>query len=92
VDHIRRVNLAEASFWQQSTGSRTADSTEILGFDCGGEQLVYEVCFSIGSLKEKSHKDLEFVKELLQLIEDHNIPAASPIEQRWTARSTAPMR
>eukprot|EP00597_Dinobryon_sp_UTEXLB2267_P011642 CAMPEP_0170132252 /NCGR_PEP_ID=MMETSP0020_2-20130122/23753_1 /TAXON_ID=98059 /ORGANISM="Dinobryon sp., Strain UTEXLB2267" /LENGTH=495 /DNA_ID=CAMNT_0010367523 /DNA_START=279 /DNA_END=1763 /DNA_ORIENTATION=+ len=91
VDHIRRVNQAEAAFWQQSTGSRTADSTEILGFDCGGEQLVYEVCFSIGSLKEQSHKDTAFVKELLQLIEDNNIPAACPIEQRWTARSTAPM-
>ena len=24
------------------------DSINILGYDCGGEQLVYEVCFPIG--------------------------------------------
>ena len=36
VDHIRRVNAAEAAFWARSRGVRVADSTEILGFDCGG--------------------------------------------------------
>ena len=36
VSHIRRVNAAEAAFWAKSSGVRVADSTEILGFDCGG--------------------------------------------------------
>jgi L-galactono-1,4-lactone dehydrogenase len=31
------------------------------------------------------------VKKLLKLLEDSKIPAPAPIEQRWTARSTAPM-
>eukprot|EP01035_Chromulina_nebulosa_P025219 gene25219-32909_t len=91
VAHIRRVNAAEAAFWAHSSGVRVADSTEILGFDCGGEQLVYEVCFPIGRLSEESNYDLTFVRELLQLVEQCGIPAASPIEQRWTARSTSPM-
>jgi L-galactono-1,4-lactone dehydrogenase len=29
---------------------------------------------------------------LLALIEQHQIPAASPIEQRWTSSSSSPMR
>ena len=36
-------------------------------------------------------KDVEFVKKLLAIIEENQIAAPSPIEQRWTARSTAPM-
>ena len=36
VAHIRRVNATEAAFWAHSSGVRVADSTEILGFDCGG--------------------------------------------------------
>ncbi len=43
TEHIKRVNRAEAEFWLRSSGERTADSTEILGFDCGGEQWVLEV-------------------------------------------------
>lgn len=41
--HVKAVNRAEAAYWRSSQGSREASSTEILGFDCGGEQLVYEV-------------------------------------------------
>ena len=37
------MNRAEEAYWKASEGSREADSTAILGFDCGGEQLVYEV-------------------------------------------------
>jgi len=31
-----------------NTITRVGDSTDILGFDCGGQQLVFEVCFSCG--------------------------------------------
>ena len=97
VELVKRINRAEAAFWASNAGVRIDDSTNILGFDCGGEQWVYEVCFPIGSLEQQpkegcsSGKDVEFVKKLLAIIEENGIAAPSPIEQRWTARSTAPM-
>ena len=101
LDHIKKVNKAEAEFWKASEGERMGDSTDILGFDCGGEQLVMEFCFPIGTLQQlegappstcvTEGKDLAFVQKLLALIEAAGIPAPSPIEQRWTASSTAYM-
>lgn len=35
-------------------------------------------------------KDLDYIEELLQLIEKEDIPAPAPIEQRWTAYSKSP--
>jgi L-galactono-1,4-lactone dehydrogenase len=52
--HIRAVNAAEADFWRRSCGTRVDDSTNILGFDCGGEQLVLEVCFPMAGGKTHS--------------------------------------
>jgi len=89
--HVKRVNEAEAEFWKLSTGERIADSTEILGFECGGRQWVLENCIPTGTLAEPSYADLEYLEEIKTLIEKHQIPAASPIEQRWTARSTSPL-
>lgn len=93
VGLIKRINAAEAAYWARSSGERIADSTDILGFDCGGEQFVFEVCFPIGSIDDNRNAltDLSFAKRLLALIEEHQIAAPSPIEQRWTARSTSPM-
>lgn len=101
VAHIKAVNAAEADFWRASSGTRVADSTEILGFDCGGEQLVYEVCVGMGPLSAEgtsSHateavepKDIALVRAMLAALEAAQVPAPSPIEQRWSARSTAPM-
>jgi L-galactono-1,4-lactone dehydrogenase len=101
LDHIKKVNKAEAEFWKASEGERLGDSTDILGFDCGGEQLVMEFCFPIGTLQQlegapsstcvTEGKDLAFVQRLLALIEAAGIPAPSPIEQRWTASSSAYM-
>jgi L-galactono-1,4-lactone dehydrogenase len=89
--HLQRVNQAEAGYWQAMTGSRLDDSTAILGFDCGGEQLVYEIVISIDSLSKSSYRDLDLVQKLLALIAASSLPAPCPIEQRWSARSTAPM-
>jgi L-galactono-1,4-lactone dehydrogenase len=93
--HIRRVNQAEAQFWDataRASVARVDDSTNILGFDCGGEQLVYEVCFPIGSLSGGgSGKDLAFVQSLIKTIEAKQLPAPCPIEQRWSASSSSPM-
>jgi L-galactono-1,4-lactone dehydrogenase len=87
LNHIKMVNKAEALFWRASEGIRQGDSTDILGFDCGGEQLVMEFCFPIGTLHEGGQtgvtdgKDLLFVQKLLTLVEKAGIPAASPVEQ-----------
>jgi L-galactono-1,4-lactone dehydrogenase len=91
MSHIRKVNHAESLYWQASNSDRIDDSTNILGFDCGGAQLVYEVCFNIGNLNDKSGKDIEFIQKLLILSEKYGIPCPSPIEQRWSARSTSPL-
>jgi len=89
--HVARVNQAEAEFWQLSAGERIADSTEILGFECGGVQWVLENCFPAGTISEPSMADVDYVVELMQTIEREQIAAASPIEQRWTSRSSSPM-
>ncbi|CAN0177714.1 unnamed protein product, partial [Phaeothamnion confervicola] len=47
--------------------------------------------FSAGTLTEPSRADLRYVEEALALIEANGIAAPSPIEQRWTATSSAPM-
>lgn len=91
VDLVKKLNKAEAVFWERSAGFNADDSTKILGFDCGGEQWVLEVCFPIGSLAQRTGKDLQFVQKLIRLIEDKQLPTPCPIEQRWTARSTSPM-
>ncbi len=97
LELVKRINKAEAAFWADSAGVRIEDSTNILGFDCGGEQWVYEVCLPMGTLKQQPKgccspgKDVEFVRKLLAIVEENGIAAPSPIEQRWTARSTAPM-
>jgi len=95
VAHVKAVNAAEAAFWRASTGTRVDDSTNVLGFNCGGEQWVYELCFPIGTAAEQhgsgGGKDLVFVKRVLDALEQAGVPAHSPIEQRWTARSKSPM-
>jgi L-galactono-1,4-lactone dehydrogenase len=66
-------------------------SDEILGFDCGGQQWVSKTCFPTGTLAKPSMKDLDYMENLLKLIEKEDIPAPAPIEQRWTASSKSPM-
>jgi len=91
LSHVREVNHAEAAYWEASSGRRIGDSVNVLGFDCGGQQWVLEVCIPIGELTHSSGRDLEFIAKLLAVIEEAQIPAHCPIEQRWTSRSTAAM-
>lgn len=91
VEHVIKVNQAEAEFWRKSEGYRVGWSDEILGFDCGGQQWVSETCFPAGTLAKPNMKDLDYIDKLKQLIEKQRIPAPAPIEQRWTARSNSPM-
>jgi len=90
-DHVAKVNRAEAEFWSLSTGERIADSTAILGFECGGSQWVLENCFPAGTISNPSLADIDYVVEMKEIIERERIAAASPIEQRWTSRSTSPL-
>jgi len=91
VAHVKRCNKAEADFWKKNEGYQVRPSDELLQFDCGGQQWVYEVCFSTGTQDNNDNNDMAFMEELLRKIEENNIPAHSPIEQRWSSGSTSPM-
>lgn len=91
TEYIKAINKAEAEYWKKSQSTRTDDSVKILGFDCGGEQYVMEFCCPLGHIDEENTKDISFASEIIAAIEKENLPAASPIEQRWSARSTSPM-
>jgi len=88
---VAKVNRAEAAFWRLSEGERIDDSVAILGFECGGSQWVLENCFPCGTIDRPSLADIDYLVELMDTIEREEIPAASPIEQRWTSRSSSPM-
>ena len=49
------------------------------------------MAFPVGTLKEPTFSDLNFVTELKSKLEEANIPAPAPIEQRWTSASTSYM-
>ena len=89
--HLTNVNKAELEFWRKNQGIIIAPSSEILSFDCGGQQLVFEVAFPCGSQNEGPNmRDITFVEELLEHIESNpEIAAPAPIEQRWSSSSTA---
>jgi len=94
VNHIKRVNEIEADYWKQSEGYRRGFSDKILGFDCGGQQWVSEIAFNIKQQRGSyclRQADIEYIKKLYDIIEHEKIPAASPIEQRWTSSSRSPM-
>ena len=89
LEHIQQVNTAEAETWARTEGMVQKDSTDILGFECGGQQWVHEVCFECGTQTNPNLADIDYMLELLARIEEKGIVAPCPIEQRWTARSSA---
>ena len=89
-EHVVAVNRAEAEYWRRSEGHRIDWSDKLLGFECGGQQWVSEVCFPTGKVTASSGADLGFMRDLLRLIESSDIPAPAPIEQRWSASSPSP--
>jgi len=91
VAHVKRSNEAEASFWKKNEGYQTRPSDELLQFDCGGQQWVFEVCLPSGTQEKNDNSDMTFMDNLLRNIEEKNIPAHSPIEQRWSCGSSSPM-
>ena len=91
TSHIKKVNAAEAEFWKKSEGVREGKSNDLLGFDCGGQQWVLEMAFPTGTLENPKYADLRFVAELKSKLEEYNVPAPAPIEQRWTSSSSSYM-
>ena len=91
IDHVKRCNQAEAEFWSKNEGYQTKPSDQLLQFDCGGQQWVFEVCFPTGTQEENNENDIVFMEKLLDGIEKNGIPAHSPIEQRWSASSSSTM-
>lgn len=88
---VASVNKAEAAFWDSNQGVTVGWSDDILGFDCGGQQWVFEVAFPCGTQVSPNHKDIQYMEELLKHIKKNNIPAPSPIEQRWSSGSSSSM-
>ena len=37
IDHVKRVNAAEAEFWRRNSGYQIEPSDQLLQFDCGGQ-------------------------------------------------------
>eukprot|EP00301_Raphidiophrys_heterophryoidea_P027362 c9620_g1_i3.p2 GENE.c9620_g1_i3~~c9620_g1_i3.p2 ORF type:complete len:277 (+),score=77.68 c9620_g1_i3:1053-1883(+) len=88
VELVKALNNAEAEAWRRLQGQRVADSDKVLAFECGGQQWVWEACFPA---TQYPNADIDFVIDTLKLIEQHNLPAPAPIEQRWTSASRSPM-
>ena len=93
LDHIVQVNQAEAEFWHRSQGVDVADSSLKLNFECGGQQWVNECAFPVDPVTSSTSKrlDVQYLLDLLCIIEAEGIPAPAPIEQRWTTASRARM-
>lgn len=91
IEHVKLCNQAEAEFWKRSQGYQVKPSDQLLQFDCGGQQWVWEICFPTGTQDEDNGNDMEFMTKLLEGIEEEGIPAHSPIEQRWSASSSSLM-
>lgn len=103
ADHIARVNRAEAATHRTGDTWRWGDSSDMLNFDCGGSQHVYEVAFPVGTRTKLDRAplrpdggaakgptpEISFVNELLDEIETRNIPAPCPLEMRWTRGSSS---
>ncbi len=68
VEFIKSVNIAEAACWKNMEGDRIEVSDKVLGFECGGQQWVNEVCFKAGGNAKVDGSDLLYVQELLELI------------------------
>mmetsp|Transcript_2582 Transcript_2582/g.4841 ORF Transcript_2582/g.4841 Transcript_2582/m.4841 type:complete len:594 (-) Transcript_2582:2972-4753(-) len=90
-EHVKTVNQAEAEFWKLNQGYQIRPSDELLQFDCGGQQWVFEVCFPTGTYDDNAGHDMQFMETLLNKIESGMIPAHAPIEQRWSAASSSLM-
>lgn len=95
TEWVKAVNAAEMEYWNEVAAKERLHidlSDNVLSFECGGQQRVFEVAFPI----KRAHREedgvpleIQFALDVLEEIEKRRIPAASPLEQRFTARSTS---
>lgn len=84
----------EAEFWRRkaaTVGIQATESQNVLAFDCGGQQWVWETAMPIDIGATDSMIELDFVEKILEAVEHEGLPAPAPIEQRWTKASTSLM-
>ena len=67
------------------------DPAPLLPLPLAGQQWVSEVALPCGTAGQSDGRDLAFMRDLLELVEKSDLPAPSPIEQRWTAASSSRM-
>eukprot|EP01083_Nonionella_stella_P088347 246155_1 len=93
TEWIKEVNQAEAKYWCNlaELGKDEVDFSEnILSFECGGQQWVYEVCFACDRVDNNDVPiEIQFALDVLQKIKENNIPAPIPLEHRFTAPSSS---
>lgn len=82
TENIKATNKEEVKFLKTICGERIGFLEKLIVFNCESWKCVYEIAF-----KKEGLNDLEFMKELFDFFEKNNIPAHSPIEQRWTLSS-----
>ena len=72
----------------KETGSYSTTFRNLYPFCCMLSNWIPR--FSL-ACRKPSNADLDFMKDLMREIEEAGVPAPSPIEQRWTASSSASM-
>jgi L-galactono-1,4-lactone dehydrogenase len=82
TENIKATNKEEIKFLRTICGERIGHLEDLIVFNCESWKCVFEVAF-----KKEGLNDLQFMKELYEFFEKNNIPAHSPIEQRWTLSS-----
>ena len=92
---VQRVNAAEMAYWNavaEQEREHIDFSENVLSFECGGQQWVFELCFSINKrhdIGDGVPVEIQFALDVLDEIESRGIPAPAPLEQRFSARSTS---
>lgn len=82
TENIKATNKEEVKFLKTICGERIGHLENLIVFNCESWKCVLEVAF-----KKEGLNDLQFMKDLYTFFEKNNIPAHSPIEQRWTLSS-----
>lgn len=82
TENVKATNNEEIKFLKTICGERIGHLEKLIVFNCESWKCVYEIAF-----KKEGLNDLQFMKELYEFFEKNNIPAHSPIEQRWTLSS-----
>ena len=82
TENVKATNNEEIKFLKTICGERIGNLEDLIVFNCESWKCVLEVAF-----KKEGLNDLQFMKDLYEFYQKYNVPAHSPIEQRWTLSS-----